>query len=134
MRHGYKLGRNANPLRYAVAGVVLILGVLVWLRPESAPNNPGATASIAVTTAAGATVGFKTVQAVLEQRCTLCHGALVQMKNVRLDSPERIKQHAQALYQQAVVSRIMPMNNATGITEAERTLIGLWFLGGAKTQ
>jgi uncharacterized membrane protein len=32
------------------------------------------------------------------------------------------------------VSRIMPMNNATGITEAERTLIGLWFLGGAKTQ
>ena len=134
VRHGYKLGRNPNPLRYAVAGVLLILGVLVWLRPESAPNKPAATAWTAAPAAPGTTVGFKTVQAVLEQRCTLCHGALVQMKNVRLDSPERIKQHAQALYQQAVVSKIMPMNNATGITEAERTLIGLWFLGGAKTE
>ncbi len=132
MRHGYLLGRNPNPLRYAVAGVVLILGVLVWLRPESTPNPAVATVSAAAT--AGSTVGFKTVQAVLEQRCTLCHGALVQMKNVRLDSPERIRQHAQALYQQAVVSKIMPMNNATGITEAERALIGQWFLGGAKTE
>jgi uncharacterized membrane protein len=118
-----------------VAGVLLILGVLVWLRPVS--NDLRATASIAPTSAigaTGATVGFKTIQAVLEQRCTLCHGAVVQMKNVRLDSPERIKQHAQALYQQAVVNKIMPMNNATGITEAERALLGQWFLAGAKTQ
>ncbi len=132
MRHGYLLGRNPNPLRYAVAGVVLILSVLVWLRPESAPNHPDATAAAAP--AVGTSVGFKTVQAILEQRCTLCHGALVQMKNVRLDSPERIRQHAQALYQQAVVSRIMPMNNATGITEAERSLISQWFLAGAKAE
>jgi uncharacterized membrane protein len=128
------LGRNPNPLRYAVAGVLLILGVLVWLRPESVSNNSNAVIGNAAPQIAGATVGFKTIQAVLEQRCTLCHGAQVQMKNVRLDSPERIKQHAQALYQQAVVSKIMPMNNATGITEAERALLGQWFLGGAKTQ
>jgi uncharacterized membrane protein len=134
MRHGFKLGRNANPLRYAVAGVLLILGVLVWLRPESVSNNSNAVIGNAAPQVAGATVGFKTIQAVLEQRCTLCHGAQVQMKNVRLDSPDRIKQHAQALYQQAVVSKIMPMNNATGITEAERALLGQWFLGGAKTQ
>ena len=134
MRHGFKLGRNPNPLRYALAGVLLILGLLVWLRPEPASSHQGATPLIAAPTAAGTTVGFKTVQAVLEQRCTLCHGALVQMKNVRLDSAERIKQHAQALYQQAVVSKTMPMNNATGITEAERALLGQWFLGGAKIQ
>jgi uncharacterized membrane protein len=30
-----------------------------------------------------------------------------------------------------VVSRIMPMNNATGITEAERTLVKRWYEGGA---
>jgi uncharacterized membrane protein len=128
MRHGFKLGRNANPLRYAVVGVVLIAGVLVWLRPEPpAPSAPALPAS------ASMAVGFKTVQAVLEQRCTPCHGAHVQMKNVRLDSPERIKQHAQLLYQQAVVAKTMPMSNATGITPAERTLIGLWFEAGAKT-
>ena len=54
------------------------------------------------------------------------------MKNVRLDSPEGMKQHALNIYQQVVVSRIMPMNNATQITEAERALIGKWFTDGAK--
>jgi uncharacterized membrane protein len=63
----------------------------------------------------------------------MCHGAEVQMKNVRLDSPEGIKQHAQNIYQQVVVTKLMPMNNATGLTDAERELIGAWFAQGAKT-
>jgi uncharacterized membrane protein len=33
-----------------------------------------------------------------------------------------------------VVSRLMPMNNSTGISEEERALIGRWFLDGAKTE
>ncbi len=37
------------------------------------------------------------------------------------------------VYQQAVVTRIMPMNNATGITEAERALIAQWYRSGAPT-
>ena len=49
------------------------------------------------------------MQKVVEQRCLLCHGAQVQMKNVRLDSPQEIASHAQAIYQQVVVSRVMPM-------------------------
>ena len=61
----------------------------------------------------------------------MCHGEQVQMKNVRVDSPEAVQLHAQAMYQQAVVSKIMPMNNATGITDDERALIGRWFEGGA---
>ena len=69
----------------------------------------------------------------LEQRCYMCHGATMQMKNVRLDTPDQVALHAQAVYQQAVVTKIMPMNNATGITDAERALIGKWFLAGAKT-
>jgi uncharacterized membrane protein len=35
------------------------------------------------------------------------------------------------VYQQTVVTRQMPMNNATGITEEERALIGQWFKTGA---
>ena len=77
---------------------------------------------------------FKTVQHVLEQRCYMCHGAQVQMKNVRLDTPEGVKTNAQMVYQQVVVLKQMPMNNATGLTEAERALIGEWFKAGAKTQ
>ena len=56
----------------------------------------------------------------LDQRCALCHNAQVQQKNVALHTPELIKQHAQNVYQQAVVLKLMPMNNATQITDDER--------------
>jgi uncharacterized membrane protein len=69
----------------------------------------------------------------MEQRCYQCHGAQLQMKNVRLDSPALLKQHAQSVYQQVVVSKIMPMNNATGMLDAERALVRQWFESGAKT-
>ena len=39
--------------------------------------------------------------------------------------------HAQDLYQQAVVLKLMPMNNATGITDAERAALGRWYEAGA---
>jgi len=70
---------------------------------------------------------------VLEQRCFMCHGAAVQMKNVRVDTPDQVAAHAQAIYQQVVVTKIMPMNNTTGMTDEERALIGRWFQAGAKT-
>jgi uncharacterized membrane protein len=121
MRHGWKLGRNPNPAGYALAGVVLIVATLVWLTPQTT----------AAAKLAGAPADYASVRQVLEQRCYLCHGAQLQMKNVRLDSPQGLKQHAQAVYQQAVVARTMPLNNATHITDAERAVIGRWFLAGA---
>jgi uncharacterized membrane protein len=122
MRHGFKLGRNPNPLPYALVGLVVIAAVIVWLKPQAG----------AVAAAPPKPVAYAELQKVLEQRCYMCHGAQVQMKNVRLDSPEGVKLHAQGMYQQAVVTKVMPMNNATQITEAERALIGKWFLDGAK--
>ncbi len=130
MRHGHKLGRNGNPISYALVGVAVLVGVIVWLRPApvvaAAAPAPGA--------AAPAPVGFAQVQSVLEQRCYLCHGAQVQMKNMRVDSPALAKQHAQAIYQQVVVQKLMPMNNATGITDEERALIGSWYQAGASVE
>ena len=32
-RHGYHLGRAKNPLPFAIAGVVILLSVIVWMRP-----------------------------------------------------------------------------------------------------
>ena len=138
MRHGYKLGRNGNPLPYALVGVAVILGAIVWMRPAPVVATAATGAPVSGAASAGAISAsgqndYKSVQAVLEQRCYLCHGAQVQMKNLRLDSVERVKQHAQAIYQQAVVLKLMPMNNATGITDAERALIGRWFDAGAAT-
>jgi uncharacterized membrane protein len=127
MRHGWKLGRNGHPIGYAVAGVVVIVGVIGWLMPAPAGNAAAAAAPVT------APVTYATIQPVIEQRCYMCHGPQVQMKGVRLDSPEGLKQHAQAVYQQAVVAKTMPMNNATNITDAERALIGRWFEAGART-
>ncbi|MEJ8838580.1 urate hydroxylase PuuD [Ramlibacter sp. AN1133] len=123
MRHGWKLGRNGHPAGYALAGVALIVATLVWLMPQP---------SAAAKAAAAAPADYAAVRQVLEQRCYLCHGAQVQMKNVRLDSPLGVKQHAQAVYQQAVVAKTMPLNNATHITEEERAVIGRWFVAGAR--
>ena len=134
LRHGFKLGRNGHPWLYAMVGVAAILAVLVWLRPVTV-KAAVAINSVAVgadSTGISDAIGYKTLQAVLEQRCYMCHGPLVQMKNVRLDSPEGVQLNARNLYQQAVVTKVMPMNNATHITEAERALIGKWFTDGAR--
>ena len=72
-------------------------------------------------------VSFSEVKAVIDQRCAMCHNAVVQQKNVALHTPELVQQHAQQIYQQAVVLKLMPMNNATGITEAERNVLKRWF-------
>ena len=137
MRHGYKLGRNSHPWPYAAVGVAGIVAAIVWMRPPvqaAVASAPVANAPVAAGSAGAAGTTLAEVQKVLEQRCYMCHGSAVQMKNVRLDSPESLRQHAQSVYQQVVVTRVMPMNNATGITDAERALIGKWFLAGASTQ
>ena len=135
LRHGYKLGRNPHPWPYVLTGVALILVLVIWLAP--APKNSQVAivsiASSASDTSAGGQIGYQILQPILAQRCILCHGAQVQMKNVRLDSAEQVKLHAQNIYQQAVVTKIMPMTNATGISEAERMVIKQWFETGAKT-
>ena len=131
MRHGFKLGRNGNPWPYAAVGVAVIVAMIVWLAPEPVKTAP--VAAEAAENSAGGAIAYATLQPILAQRCYLCHGEQVQMKNVRLDSAANTKLHAQNIYQQVVVSKIMPMNNTTGISEAERMLIKQWFESGART-
>ncbi len=123
-RHGYHLGRARNPWPFAAVGVVLILLVIAAMAPwgakDAAPKVQAAPAT------------FAQVKSVMDQRCLSCHGEQVQMKNVRLDTAESIKLHAQNIYQQVSVTQQMPMNNATGITVEERQWVASWFLAGAK--
>ncbi len=137
MRHAYKLGRNRNPLPYALVGVLLIAGAIVWMKPPPAPAAaPVAMNSGAVYAGPAGAAGqndYEKLQQVMAQRCYQCHGEQLQMKNIRLDSPALLSRHAQAVYQQVVVSKLMPMNNATGMLDAERALVRQWFESGAKT-
>ena len=119
-------GRRA-PWEHAVAGTAALVGLALWLAPP-----PRSAAEVAAAQAAAAApAGYAEVRAVVEQRCAMCHNAAVAQKNVALHTPELLRQHAQAVYQQTVVLKLMPLNNATQITDAERALIKRWFDGGA---
>jgi uncharacterized membrane protein len=124
-RHKAHVLGKRTPWEHAVVGTLVLLGLAIWL----APPPPSAAAQAA----AARPVTFAEVKAVIDQRCVMCHNAQLQNKGIALHTPELIRQHAQALHQQAVVLKLMPMNNATQITEAERALLGRWFEAGAPT-
>ena len=115
-------GRRA-PWEHAVVGTLAIVGLVVWL----APARPAASARAQTARPAG----YAEVRAVIEQRCAICHGDAVQQKGVALQTPELLQQHARQVYQQTVVLRLMPFNNATQMTEEERGLLKRWFESGA---
>ncbi|MCB1987060.1 MAG: urate hydroxylase PuuD, partial [Burkholderiaceae bacterium] len=133
MRHGFKLGRNAHPWPYALVGVLVLLGTIAWLRPVPAVAMKSEAAG-AESMSAGGHFDYQKVQAVLQERCVQCHGPEVQMKGVRLDSAEQVAPRAQLIYQQVVLQKLMPMNNATQMTDAERDLIARWHAAGAPVQ
>ena len=122
-RHKALVQGKRAPWEHALIGIAVLLGLVVWMAPP-----PPSAAAIA---AAGKPVHFAEVKAVIDQRCAMCHNAQLQSKGVSLGTPELIKQHAQAVYQQAAVLKLMPFNNATQITEDERALIKRWFEAGA---
>jgi uncharacterized membrane protein len=124
LRHKALAYGKPVPWHFAAIGTLLLAGVVWAVRPAPQAAQP----------AAAAPASFSEVQAVLTQRCVMCHGEAMQSKNVRLDSATDVAKHAQAVYQQAVVLKLMPMNNATQITDAERALIGRWFAAGASAK
>ncbi|MBB3197040.1 urate hydroxylase PuuD [Roseateles terrae] len=130
-------GVNAWPLLVAVG--VLLVGLIIGLAPRSvepsstsgalgkagASGVAGSGAPTGASTASPPT--FAQVQAIVQNRCQACHNAALAPKRIQLHTPELIEQHAQDIYQQAVVQKAMPLNNATGITEEERAVLGQWF-------
>ncbi|MFZ2387533.1 MAG: urate hydroxylase PuuD [Polaromonas sp.] len=122
-RHKAGVQGKRSPWEYAVLGTMLVLGLAVWLAPP-----PPSAAALA---AAARSANFAEVKSVIDQRCVMCHSAQLQNKGIALYTPELIGQHAQAVYQQAVALKLMPLNNATQITGDERDLIKRWFEAGA---
>ncbi len=141
-RHKAHVLGQRTPWEHAFIGVVIVLGVMIWRMPKPpaaacvpAPAAVAATApaaSAASAAVAAARPGsFASMKAVVDQRCVLCHNAQVQNKGIELDKPELVKQHAQEVFQQAVLLKNMPLNNATGITDQERDVIRQWYEAGA---
>jgi uncharacterized membrane protein len=120
-RHAAKRLGQPAPWGAAVVGTLMLVGLAVALKPS--PSG------IAAAPAAPA-VSFAQVLAVINQRCVMCHNADVQNKNVALHTEPLIRQQAMAIYQQAVVQKLMPLNNATQMTDEERALLKRWHESG----
>jgi uncharacterized membrane protein len=82
-------------------------------------------------------VEFAQVQAVIQQRCAVCHSArptqpgfVSAPKGVLLDTAEHIGAQTQQIAQQ-IRSRTMPIGNLTHMSEAERELVLNWIARGA---
>jgi uncharacterized membrane protein len=108
---------------YWIVAIALLGGVAAWLAPAVQPASQVSTVPT-----------FTEIKTIIDQRCAMCHNANVQMKNVAFHTPELITKNAVLIYQQAVVTRAMPMNNSTEITEDERAKIASWFGAGALTK
>jgi uncharacterized membrane protein len=74
-------------------------------------------------------------------RCAGCHadkptqeGFAVAPKDVKLHTPELIVANAQKIYEQAVVTKAMPIANLSGMTDNERAVVAGWIAAGAPTR
>jgi uncharacterized membrane protein len=74
------------------------------------------------------------IESIVKQRCSVCHssqptqpGFMVAPKGVIYDNMAQILAQAALINQQAVVSKVMPLGNMTGITDNEREMLGDWF-------
>ena len=112
--------KGKKDYRWFAGGAAILALVAVWLAP--APQPALAVANVPK---------FAEIQSIVNERCVMCHNAQVISKNIQLHTPELLLKNAQAVYQQAVVTRIMPMGNSTQITELERAKIGAWVAAGA---
>lgn len=89
--------------------------------------------------AAEGRVAFAEVRAVINQRCLPCHSAYpldptfgARAGGVSFDAPESVRGFAERIRVRAVDSETMPLANKTGMTRAERDLLGRWIDAGAE--
>ncbi len=91
-----------------------------------------------VVAANGPHVSFSQVDLVIGQRCRPCHSATPKDPTVptapvgvMFDTPDQIEMRKERIQARAVISKTMPQNNKTGITEDERNLLAQWLAEGA---
>lgn len=118
------------------ATVVICVGAVGFfvMRPQ------GAEAS-AATVPNAPPVAFASVKFILHERCTPCHSDHptivsnpVAPSGVRFDTPEEIALWHERIRARVVVTRSMPLNNRTEMTEEERDTLARWLVDGAPTQ
>ena len=125
--------RKGNP-HWTWALTVVIFILIAWLSsgpklPTGAESIPSPQASLLMQSP-----HFEAASNAVIGRCSMCHtaepvweGVLEAPKNVILDNPIAVANHAEQVAIQAGYSHAMPPGNVTDMTDEERAMIVAWF-------
>lgn len=115
---------------YPALGAALLAVVAWWTQPRVVELPP-----------VEGEVTFNRVRAIVGQHCIQCHspqptfpGYTQPQAGVLLHTPADLVQNAPRLYQQVIVTRIMPLGNLTKMTDQERAVLAAWVKAGAKME
>jgi uncharacterized membrane protein len=129
IRHFFNL-KNAGQIRYDVLALGALAFVTVAVLNETAKPPPPA---------AVPPPPFADVRTLIDRHCAMCHAAQPTHKGVTappngvvLDTDAGLTKNAPKVYERAVATHSMPLNNETGMTDAERASLGAWIKAGAK--
>ncbi len=83
-------------------------------------------------------ISFSTVNQIIQKRCVSCHSSrptddifTAPPNGVVYDTPADIVKLKDKIMERVVITKTMPQNNKTNITQEERDLIGCWIRQGA---
>ena len=121
----YFVARHKGSASLLPAGmaIMILAAIALAITPRAQEGNA----------AAGS---FDQVRNVINARCTSCHSAApvhpafpAAPLGVKFDTDEQIVTEADRIYQQTVVTGVMPIGNLTAMTDEERQIIDAWYQG-----
>ena len=124
---------KGNPTWCWLASAVIFI-VIMWLSTQPGSERPEIADLSPIEQKFAAAANFDQVADTVLTRCSMCHapepgweGIHHPPKDVMLDPPQRVAQHAREIYLQAGVTHAMPPANITEIAPEERKLIVQWY-------
>lgn len=111
-----------------VSIVILLAGAFI----SAPPKDPGA---------CNTKIEFSEVNAIIQARCVSCHSSKptddvykAPPNGVMYDTPGDIVRKKELIRQRVVITKTMPQNNKTNITEKERDILRCWIEQGASVK
>ena len=113
----------------------------VWVMPVSVLILLGAAFISAPPKNPGEVISINEVTQIVNKRCITCHSATptdefykTAPNGVMFDTPESIFKKKDLIMQRVVITKTMPQNNKTNITQEERDKIRCWIEQGGSTK
>tara|TARA_A100001391_G_scaffold192994_1_gene167759 strand:+ start:7512 stop:8741 length:1230 start_codon:yes stop_codon:yes gene_type:complete len=134
IRHFFNTMHATGRREYWTFALALVLFIgIIWL--SSYPRGQAEAGSVSQTSQAFMDdAHFQQASQIVLGRCSMCHaaepayeGVHMAPKDVRLDTPDLIAQHAREIYIQSARSHAMPPGNVSFMTDEERQMLSVWY-------